>query len=131
MTYSCKNQTVTGGIELVQPVTSVEVKFKEWPTAQTEHKLNSVITQSKQQVAASEPPQHIKIIDLSGSTEEQGKLAIALLTKKQDSSAKDDKYMIIGMIQGPKLEINLEDKAPVQKNCIAVPRPLYLKSRVI
>ena len=29
------------------------------------------------------------------------------------------------MIQDLKLEINLEDKTPVQKNYIAVPRPLY------
>ena len=35
------NWTVLGPIELVQSVTPVEVKFKEWPKAQTEHKLES------------------------------------------------------------------------------------------
>ena len=46
-----------------------------------------------------------------------------MLTEEQDSFARDDND--IGMIQDLKLEINLEDKTPVQKNYIAVPRPLY------
>ena len=58
------NQTVLGRIELVQSVTPVEVKFKEWPKAQTEHKLESEPTESKPQVTTSEPPPHIKDIDL-------------------------------------------------------------------
>ena len=46
-----------------------------------------------------------------------------MLTEEQDSFSRDDND--IGMIQDLKLEINLEDKTPVQKNYIAVPRPLY------
>ena len=46
-----------------------------------------------------------------------------MLTEEQDSFARHDND--IGMIQDLKLEINLEDKTPVQKNYIAVPRPLY------
>ena len=117
------NQTVLGRIEFVQSVTPVEVKFKEWPSAQTEHKLDSGIAESKPQVAASETPQHIKDIDLGDLTEEQCKLATDILTEEQDSFAKDDND--IGMIQDLKLEINLEDKILVQKNYVAVPRPLY------
>ena len=105
------NQTVLGRIELVQSVTPVEVKFKEWPKAQTEHKLDSEPTESKPQVTTSDPPSHIKGIDLGDLAEEQRKLAI------------DDND--ISMIQDLKLEINLEDKTPVQKNYIAVPCPLY------
>ena len=119
------NQTVLGRIELVQSVTPVEVKFKEWPKAQTEHKLESEPTEAKPQVTTSEPSPHIKGIDLGDLTEEQHKLAIDMLTEEQDSFARDDND--IGMIQDLKLEINLEDKTPVQKNNIVVPRPLYTK----
>ena len=115
------NQTVLGRIELVQSVTPVEVKFKEWPKA--EHKLESEPTESEPQVAASEPPPQIKGIDLGDLTEEQRKLVIDILTEEQDSFARDDND--IGMIQNLKLEINLEDKTPVQKNYITVPCPLY------
>ena len=117
------NQTVLGRIELVQSVTPVEVKVKEWPKAQTEHKLESELTESKPQVTTSGPPPHIKGIDLGDLTEEQHKLAINMLTEEQDSFARDDND--IGMIQDLKLKINLEDKTPVQKNYIAVPHPLY------
>ena len=77
------NQTVLGRIELVQSVTPVEVKFKEWPKAQTEHKLESEPTESKPQVRTSEPPPHIKGIDLGDLTEGQRKLAIDMLTEEQ------------------------------------------------
>ena len=119
------NRTVLGRIELVQSVTPVEAKFKEWPKAQTEHKLESEPTESKAQVPTSEPPPHIKGIDLGDLTEEQCKLAIDMLTEEQDPFARDDND--ISMIQDLKLEINLEDKTPVQKNYITVPRPLYPK----
>ena len=105
------NRTVLGRIELVQSVIPVEVMFKEWPSAQTEQKLDSDITESEPQVAASEPPQHIKDIDLSDLTEEQCKLATDMLTEEQDSFAKNDND--IGMIQVLMLEINLEDKTLV------------------
>ena len=75
------NRTVLGRIELVQSVTPVEVKFKEWPKALREHKLEREPTESKPQVTTSEPPPHIKGIDLGDLTEEQRKLAIDMLTK--------------------------------------------------
>ena len=46
-----------------------------------------------------------------------------MLIDKQDSFAKNNDD--IGMIPDLKLEINLENKTPVQKNYVAVPRPLY------
>ena len=46
-----------------------------------------------------------------------------MLIEEQDRFAKDD--YDIGTIRDLKLEINLEDKIPVQKNYVAVPRPLY------
>ena len=48
-----------------------------------------------------------------------------MLIEEQDSFAKDD--YDIGTIRDLKLEINLEDKIPVQKNYVAVPHPLYPK----
>ena len=75
------NRTVLGRIELVQSVTPVEVKFKEWPKAQTEHELESEPTESEPQVTTSEPLLHIKGIDLGDLTEEQRKLAIDMLTE--------------------------------------------------
>ena len=85
--------------------------------------MESEPTESEPQVTTSEPPPHIKGIDLGDLTEEQSKLAIDMLTEEQDSFARDD--IDIGMIQNLKLEINLEDKTPVQKNYITVPRPFY------
>ena len=120
------NRTVLGRIALIQSVTPVEVKFKEWPSAQTKHKLDSDIIESK--MAASEPPQHIKDIDLGDLTEEQRKLAIDMLTEEQDLFAKDDNEICI--IQYLKLEINLEDKTPVQKKYIAVSALFTPRSRV-
>ena len=81
------------------------MKFKEWPEAQTKHKLESDPTESKPQVAASWPPPHIKDMDLGDLTSEQLKLTIDMLTEMQDSFAKNDND--IGMIQDLKLEINL------------------------
>ena len=121
------NRTVLGRIELVQSVTPVEVKFKEWPEAQTEHKLESEPTESKPHVTTSEPPPHIKGIDLGDLTEEQCKLVVDMLREEQDSFARDDND--IGMIQDLKLKINLEDKTPVQKNYIAVPCPLFTRGK--
>ena len=112
------NRTVLGRIELVQSVTPVEVKFKEWPKAQTEHKLENEPIESKPQVTTSEPPPHFKGVGLGDLTEEQCKLAIDMSTEEQDSFANDDDD--IGMIQDLKLEINLEDKTPVQENYIVL-----------
>ena len=130
-------QTVLGRIELVQSVTLMEVQFKEWPKTQTSQDFKrgagglelstktetSVYEISQQQGTGTEPPPHIKEIDLEGLTEEQCKLAIDMLIEEQDSFAKDD--YDIGTTRDLKLENNLEDKIPVQKNYVAVPRPLY------
>ena len=130
-------RTVLGRIELVESVAPMEVQFKEWPKTQTSQDFKrgaggpepstktetSVNEISQQQGTGTEPPPHIKEIDLEGLTEEQCKLAIDMLIKEQDNFAKDD--YDIGTIRDLKLEINLEDKIPVQKNYVAVPRPLY------
>ena len=68
-------------------------------------------------------PKHLADIGLEGLTEEQKKAAVSLLVEQQDAFAKDDDD--VGSIPDLELNINLKDKTPVQKNYVAVPRPLY------
>ena len=96
-------------MQLVQSVTPVEVKFKEWPKEKPVQYENE-----KLQAATSEIPAHLKSIDLEGLDEEQKQLALDLLIEEQESFAKNDD---IGVIPDLKLDINLTDKTPVQKNC--------------
>ena len=111
-------RTVLGRVQLVQSVTPVEVKFKEWSKDKLVQHENE-----KLQAATSEIPAHLKSIDLEGLGEEQKQLALDLLIEEQESFAKNDDD--IGVIPDLKLDINLTDKAPIQKNYVAVPKPLY------
>ena len=113
-------RTVLGRVQLVQSVTSVEVKFKEWPKEKLVQHKNE-----KLQATTSEIPAHLKSIDLEGLDEEQKQLALDLLIEEQKSFAINDDD--IGVIPDLKLDINLTEKAPVQKNYVAVPRLLYPK----
>ena len=117
-------RTVLGRVQLVQSVTPVEVKFKEWPKEKLLQHENE-----KLQAATSEIPAQLKSIDLEGLDEEQKQLALDLLIEEQESFAKNDDD--IGVIPDLKLDINLTDKVPVQKNYVAVPRPLYPEVKVI
>ena len=111
-------RAVLGHVQLVQSLTPVEVKFKAWPKEKPVQHENK-----KLQAATSEIPAHLKSIDLEGLDEEQKQLALDLFIEEQESFAKNDDD--IGVIPDLKLDINLTDKAPVQKNYVAVPRPLY------
>ena len=62
-------------------------------------------------------PSHIKEIDLSGLNAHQKDLALKLLTEEADSFARDDSNV--------RCIRDLEDQTPVQKNYVAVPKPLY------
>ena len=68
-------------------------------------------------------PKHLADISLEGLTEEQKKAAVSLLVEQQDAFAKDNDD--VGSIPALELNINLKDTTPVQKNYVAVPRPLY------
>lgn len=50
-------------------------------------------------------------------------MALKLLTERADSFAKDDND--VGCIPDLELDLDLEDQTPVQKNYVAVPKPLY------
>ena len=68
-------------------------------------------------------PLHIRDIDLEGLTPGQKEMTLKLLTEEADSFAKDDND--VGCIPDLKLDLDLEDQTPVQKNYVAVPYPLY------
>ena len=60
---------------------------------------------------------------MSDLNEEQRQLVLKLLSEEEGSFAKNDDD--IGQIPDLNLDIKLTDQTPVQKNYLAVPRPLY------
>ena len=60
---------------------------------------------------------------MEGLTPGQKEMASKLLTEEADSFAKDDND--VGCIPDLELDLDLEDQTPVQKNYVAVPKPLY------
>ena len=113
-------RTVLGRIQLVQSVTPVDVKLKE-KVASPEPTINANV---RSEVGFDKNiPNHVKQINLDGLTETQKQSALNLLCEEQNSFSKDDDD--IGTVPNLKLNINLTDNIPVQKNYVAVPRPLY------
>ena len=68
-------------------------------------------------------PSQVKQINLDGLTEIQERSALKLLCEEQNSFSRNDDD--IGIVPDLQLNINLTDNIPVQKNYVAVPRPLY------
>ena len=68
-------------------------------------------------------PNHIKQINLDGLTDIQKQSALKLLCEEHSAFSKNDDD--IGKVPNLKLNITLTDNIPVQKNYVAVPRPLY------
>ena len=64
-------------------------------------------------------PLHIRDIDLEGLIPGQKEMTLKLLTEEADYFAKDDND--VGCIPDLKLDLDLEDQTPVQKNYVAVP----------
>ena len=52
-------------------------------------------------------------------------MALKLLAQEPDAFAKDDND--IGCIPDLELDLDLEDQTPVQKNYVAMSKPLYLE----
>ena len=113
------HRCLLGRIQLVQSVTPVEVRLKE----QSQNTASTFDQETVPNIDSCGIPPHIKQINLEGLTPEQKRAALELLTAEQESFAKDDND--IGSIPDLKLDLNLSDKIPVQKNYVAVPRPLY------
>ncbi|PFX20363.1 hypothetical protein AWC38_SpisGene15194 [Stylophora pistillata] len=128
-----RGRTLLGRLQLVQSVTPVEVKTKEPDSSASNSQPKGVqvsgITEPIQTVDKGlggipmENPSHIRDIDLEGLTPGQKEMAVKLLTEETDSFAKDDND--VGCIPDLELDLVLEDQTPVQKNFLAVPKPLY------
>ena len=113
-------RTVLGQIQLVQSVTPLDVKLKE--DVVNSETIRSV--SAKGEIDIDEDiPSHVKQINLDGLTESQKRSALKLLCEEQNSFSRNDDD--IGIVPDLKLNINLTDNIPVQKNYVAVPRPLY------
>ena len=114
---------------MVKSITPVEVKLAE--NAGEETKTSATVSQS--QVTMTEKgttrgeitsdDQFLPDIDLTGLTEQQRKVAKAMLREECHSFARNDED--IGCINDLELGINLTTNEPVQKNYVSVPRPLY------
>ena len=112
-------RTLLGRIQLVQSVTPVDVRLRD--EVEISNHYND--SDSLSEISETTVPKHIQEIDLDGLTEEQKRAALTLLSEEQQSFATDDND--IGCLPDLKLGIRLTDQTPVQKNYVAVPRPLY------
>lgn len=117
-------RTVLGRIQLVRSVTEVDVKLQE--SDGIEHR--DVMDQSKPSTTgekddANQEESVTPNVDLSGLTDEQQRVVRKMLYEERDAFAvnEDD----IGRIPDLKMDINLTDQRPVQRNYTAIPRPLY------
>ena len=111
-----RSSTLVGHLQLVQSVTPIEVKEK------TESCNEDGQTSSKDDVSQ-QTRSWISDIKVDGLSEEQESLAREMLLEESQSFSINESD--IGVAKGLKLDINLDDKKPVQKNYISVPRPLY------
>ena len=121
------NRISLGRLQLVQSVIPAVVKLKE----KVESSLGeSSILKAKTTSPTSQPETtsslliYLADISLEGLTEEPNKAAVSLLVEQQDAFVKEDDD--VGSIPVLELNINLKDTTPVlvQKNYLAVPRPL-------
>ena len=68
-------------------------------------------------------PDHLRDISLEGLTPHKKDDSLKLLIEQQDDFASDNSD--VGSVPDLQLKINVKDASPVQKNYVAVPRPLY------
>ena len=110
-----------GRLQQVRSVTPVAVKLKD-PVEESYEQENPCEETSVPKQSGSiscEMPQ----VDLSGLTIKQREQAEQLLREEADAFARNGND--IGCIPELQMDINLTDSQPVQKNYLAVPRPLY------
>ena len=110
-----RNRTHIGQIQLIQSVTPLDVKIKETCNQDDEHSIQKQIHSAK--------PKKIPGLKLDGLSKEQEDIVEKMLEEESLSFSENDSD--IGQAKGLELDINLNDHSPVQKNYIAVPRPLY------
>ena len=129
-----KNRTSIGRLQLVQSVTPVEVKLSETPDNGPQPEASPGTDTTPPFSAAREVeachssaigiiPDHLKDISLEGLTPHQKEDALKLLIEQQDAFARENSD--VGSVPDLQLKINVKDASPVQKNYVAIPRPLY------
>ena len=101
-------------------MTQVEVKLRENDSNATG---NTESDQEASDRTTNILSSHLKDINIDDLTKEQQDMATTLLISGQDSYAKSDSD--VGSIPDLQLNIKLRDEIPVQKNYVAVPKPLY------
>ena len=122
-----RGRTVLGRLQLVQSVVPADVRLRDelqnTQQAQNQHESRDLRTTQIRDVPLIELPNHLKSVDLAGLTSEQQRLASQLLLEEADAFAQNDED--IGSIPDLQMNIQLNETTPVQKNYVAVPRPLY------
>ena len=129
-----KNRTPIGRLQLVQSVTPIEVKLSETPDDGPQPEA-SPGTDTMPPFSAARGveachssaigiiPDHLRDISLEGLTPHQKEDALKLLIEQQDAFARDNSD--VGSVPDLQLKINVKDASPVQKNYVAVSRPVY------
>ena len=120
-----RNRMVLGRLQLIQSVTPVEVKLKTDKDEKSPSKLNeeAKIPNNNDDHPTANWPKHLDDVDLGDLNSEERKAAKQLLIEEADAFAIDDDD--VGCITELQMDIKLNDSTPVQKNYVAVPRPLY------
>ena len=125
-----KGRMLLGRLPLGQSLTPVDVKLKE-PTEPQEREATIPLSEppgeqqsSKLTLSQDRPiPSHLQGINLDELTPSQKKIAQDMLTNEAESFSKNNDD--IGCITGLQMNLDLTDTTPVQKNYVAVPKPLY------
>ena len=123
-----RSRTVLDHLQLVQSVTPVEVRVKNDHINTQQPSVSDssdFIVSETHDCTPINLPSHLKDVNLDKLTSEQRLLASQLLTEQADAFSKNDDD--VGCIPNLQIDIPLNDKTPVQKNYVAVPRPLYLE----
>ena len=120
-----RNRTVLGRLQLIQSVTPVEVKLSTDNDEKSLSKLKeeAKIPNNNDDHQTANWPKHLDDVDLGDLDSEERKAATQLLIEEADAFAIDDDD--VGCITELQMDIKLNDSTPVQKNYVAVPRPLY------
>ena len=106
-----------GRVQLIQSVTPIESRDEK-----TQDSTNSKTTD--QRVSHHEYEKNfVPNVKHGELYEEQKTVVMNMLQEESESFAANSSD--IGITSGLEMEINLDDKRPVQKNYVAVPRPLY------
>ena len=112
-----RNRTVLGRVQLIQSVMPIETK--------DDKTLKSTGFKASNETVFNGTPEKkfLPNVKLGQLSDDQQMTVMTMLKEESSSFAKDASD--IGVVSGLEMEISLEDNRPVQKNYIAVPRPLY------